>query len=234
MNQAKLDEILFNDFTKSIQPFTMVDRPRLHSLFKAVQYIVRAGIQGDFVECGVYRGGCCMLMALTLLSLGDTSRKIYLYDTFAGMPEPGALDVSGDENKDAQHIWSEQQQDDHNEWCYAPLDQVQRNLSSTTFPTDRLVFVQGKTEDTIPHTIPEGIALLRLDTDWYNSTRHEMEHLYPKLAPNGVLISDDYAHWAGHRKAIDDYLAEKAAPLLLTPVSCGAIGVKPVLDKRDP
>lgn len=228
MNQTRQDEIMFKDFYQAIKSFTMVDAPRLFSLYKSVLYIVRAGITGDLVECGVYRGGCCMLMALTLRALGDTSRCIYLYDTFAGMPEPGEFDREASGTKVPKEIWSDQQQQDHNRWCYASLEEVRRNLASTGYASDRLVFAVGRTEETIPGTVPEKIALLRLDTDWYNSTRHELEHLYPRLSANGVLLSDDYGHWEGHRKAIDEYLSSVASPMLLTPVSCGAVGVKTV------
>lgn len=228
MNQTRQDEIMFKDFYQVIKSFTMVDAARLFSLYKSILYIVRAGITGDLVECGVYRGGCCMLMALTLRALGDTSRCIYLYDTFAGMPEPGEFDEEASGTKIPKEIWSAQQEQGHNRWCYASLEEVRRNLASTGFASDRLVFAVGRTEETIPGTVPEKIALLRLDTDWYNSTRHELVHLYPRLSTNGVLLSDDYSHWEGHRKAIDEYLSKFAAPMLLTPVSCGAVGVKTV------
>ena len=226
MNQTTKDEIMFNDFYNAIKPFTMVDSPRLFSLYKSVLYIVRSGIAGDLVECGVYRGGCCMLMALTLRVLGDTSRSIYLYDTFAGMPEPGEFDEEASGTKIPKEIWAAQQEEDHNRWCYASLEEVKRNLASTGFDPDRLYFVEGKTEDSIPGIVPDKIALLRLDTDWYNSTRHELEHLFPRLSVKGVLLSDDYSHWEGHRKAIDEYLSTFAPSMILKPVSCGAVGVK--------
>jgi O-methyltransferase len=91
-------------------------------------------------------------------------------------------------------------------WCYASLDEVRRNLAATGYDPRNLHFVKGPVENTIPEGAPNEIALLRLDTDWYESTKHELLHLYPRLAPRGVLIIDDYGHWKGSRKATDEYL----------------------------
>ena len=100
-------------------------------------------------------------------------------------------------------------------WAYAGLEEVRRNVLSTGYPEDRIAFIQGKVEDTIPGTIPEKIALLRLDTDWYESTRHELTHLYPLLSSSGILIIDDYGHWQGARRAVDEYLGAMPAPTYL-------------------
>jgi O-methyltransferase len=112
-------------------------------------------------------------------------------------------------------------------WCYAGLEEVRVNLASTGYPVDRVHFVRGKVEDTIPGTVPEPIALLRLDTDWYESTKHELTHLFPRLVPGGVLIIDDYGHWQGARQATDEYFASARVPLLLHRVDyTGRIAVK--------
>ena len=111
------DDGEFISLYRRVEPFTMVDLQRLHSLYDTVRYVIRAGVPGDLVECGVYRGGCCMLMALTLDALGETDRRIYLYDTFAGMARPGEHDVSADGRKVAREIWDGHQQGDHNAWC---------------------------------------------------------------------------------------------------------------------
>jgi hypothetical protein len=100
-------------------------------------------------------------------------------------------------------------------WCYSSLDEVRSNMVRTGYPVDRMRFVKGKVEDSIPGQAPAQIALLRLDTDFYESTYHELRHLYPRLAPGGVLIIDDYGHWAGARKATDQYFAELGRPVLL-------------------
>jgi O-methyltransferase len=206
--------------------FTMTSPERMYALFKAVEYVVRNRIPGDLVECGVWKGGSSMMMALALAHFGDTTRTLYLYDTFAGMPAPGELDVD-DKGRAGAATWESMQRDDHNEWCFSPLDEVKRNLAGTGYPADRVVYVQGKVEDTIPGTLPGPTALLRLDTDWYASTRHELEHLYPALVPGGVLLLDDYGAWKGARQATDEYFAGRGLPLLLNRVdSTGRIAVK--------
>jgi O-methyltransferase len=99
-------------------------------------------------------------------------------------------------------------------WCIASLDDVRANLLSTGYPANQIHFVPGKVEQTIPKTLPERLALLRLDTDWYESTKHELEHLYPRLSNDGVLIIDDYGHWRGAREAVDEFFLRSRHPLL--------------------
>jgi hypothetical protein len=116
----------------------------------------------------------------------------------------------------------------HPVWAYAPMDDVQANLSSTGYPAERVHLVRGKVEDTVPGSAPAQIAVLRLDTDWYESTRHELEHLIGRLAPNGVLIIDDYGHWEGARKAVDEWLASFDRPVLLSRIDyTGRMAVVP-------
>jgi hypothetical protein len=115
-------------------------------------------------------------------------------------------------------------------WCNASLDDVTANMRRTGYPPERVTFVEGTVEDTIPRIVPDSIALLRLDTDWYSSTAHELEHLLPLLVPGGVLVLDDYGYWQGARRAVDEYLAQTGIPLLLTPVDyTGRVAVMPGL-----
>jgi O-methyltransferase len=206
--------------------FTMTSVERMYALYKATEHVVKAGVPGDLVECGVWRGGSSMLSALALQRLGDEERTIYLYDTFEGMSEPDERDVSfrGDV---ATGKWQRLKVGEVNEWCYSPLEEVEANMLSTGIDRDRLRFVKGKVEDTLPATMPERISLLRLDTDWYESTYHELRHLFPLLSTGGVLIVDDYGHWEGAREATDRYLAEVDAPILLNRVDyTGRVGVR--------
>jgi hypothetical protein len=209
-----------------VDPFTMTSLERRASLLGAVDHVVRHRIAGDIVECGVWRGGSMMAVALALLARGDTSRQLYLYDTFEGMSPPTGVDrdLAG-ETAQAQLDRAARQE---NIWAEASLEDVQANLWSTGYPRDRLHFVKGPVEQTIPATLPSGVALLRLDTDWYESTRHELHHLYPLLAPHGVLVIDDYGHWQGARQAVDEYFADGTEPVFLHRVDYTArLVVKP-------
>ncbi len=111
--------------------------------------------------------------------------------------------------------------------AYSALDEVKRNLQTIGYPEERISFIKGKVEDTIPKHAPIRIALLRLDTDWYESVYHSLVQLYPLLSPGGILIIDDYGDWAGARKAVDQYFAEhNLHPLLHRIDSTGRICVK--------
>ena len=191
----------------AVSPFTLTGEERVVCLIRATKYIVENRIEGDFVECGVWRGGSMMAVAHTLKRLGDTTRKLFLYDTFAGMTAPTDKDVRFDGV--AAHELIEKVFKDAGAWCYADKQDVTRNLLSTGYPESNILLVEGKVEETIPRTAPAQICLLRLDTDWYESTRHELTYLYPKLVKNGVLIIDDYEHWRGSKEATDEYFEQR-------------------------
>lgn len=184
-------------------PFTMTSRARMFALYQAVHYLHSNNVGGSVVECGVWRGGSSMVAALTLKELGDTTRDFFLYDTFEGMSEPSEKDVDF-RNTKMKDVWNNVKLEDK-VMCYSTLDEVKQNMESTGYPPSRFHYVKGKVEDTIPNAIPDRIALLRLDTDWYESTKHEMTHLFPRLVKNGILIIDDYGHWKGARAAVDEY-----------------------------
>jgi O-methyltransferase len=190
----------------SLKPFTMTSSERLWSLINAVRHAVSNEIPGDFVECGVWRGGSVMAMVTELSDLGVTDRKIWLYDTFAGMTDPTAADVEAGTGVTAADMLSTTAvADGDNVWCVAGLPDVQANVRSTGYPFENFTFVEGDVAQTLKSIFPETISLLRLDTDWYESTRMELEVLYPRLAVGGVCIFDDYGHWQGARKAVDEY-----------------------------
>ncbi len=203
---SKIDEEIY----KKVQPYTMSNPDPIYSLITATRYIVENQIEGDFVECGTWSGGCSMAIALTLLELGDTNRNIWVYDTFAGMTEPGDLDVTyGNKVMSALPYWKNKNgSNSGSDWANISLDQVKANLSSTNYPMQKIQFVEGNVLETLDHVFPNSIALLRLDTDWYDSTRKEMFTLYPKLSLGGVCIVDDYGAWAGSKQAVDEFLSQ--------------------------
>lgn len=210
-----------------VKPYTMTTPERIASLVNAVNYLVKNNIEGDFVECGVWRGGSTMAAIDTLIKAKDTTREIYLYDTFEGMSEPTEADkvFTG---TTADHLMNTTDKEDPTSvWCYSALDEVQQNVGTLKYPSQKVHYIKGKVEDTIPGTMPGKIALLRLDTDWYESTAHELKYLYPLLVPGGVIIIDDYGHWEGARKAVDEYIENEKLQLLLNRIDyTGRIGIK--------
>jgi O-methyltransferase len=211
------------ELVRRVSPYTMTTPERIYGLKTAVEYLVAHDVPGTIVECGVWRGGSMMVVADTLLSLGATERDLYLFDTFEGMTKPTK------EDGDQAMARFEQQKtgDDSSDWCYASLADVQACLGQTGYPPNKIHFVKGKVEETIPEQAPEEIALLRLDTDWYTSTRHELVHLFPRLVKGGVLFIDDYGRWQGARQAIDEYFSQNNIKMLLNRLdTTGRIGIK--------
>jgi hypothetical protein len=201
---------------ESVKGLTATGPQRIVGLMDAVKYIVANRIEGAVVECGVWRGGSIMAAARTLIEAGDDKRDLYLFDTFDGTKADSLL------------VPGQRKEDMDNYWCYAGMESVRKNMLSTGYPEARIHMIPGKVEDTLPQQAPERIALLRLDTDWYESTRHELIHLYPRLAPHGVLIIDDYGHWEGARRAVDEYFAGlKPRPFLNRMDYSGRLVVKP-------
>jgi O-methyltransferase len=187
---------------------------RDYALYESVQYIVAAGISGDIVECGVWAGASAALAARTLGAIG-AHRRIWLYDTFGDFPYPGEHDEWG----------VREQQGREGPYERSPsLEEVKNNMATTGH--DDVVFIKGLVEETLPAQAPNEIALLRLDTDWCESTRHELEHLYPRLSRGGVLIIDDYGHFQGARRAVDEYFHDQ--PVLLNRIDyTGRLVIKP-------
>lgn len=216
------------EILSKVRDYTMSGAERLTGLISAVNYVVGNRLEGDFVECGVWRGGSMMAAALALLSQADNSRRLFLFDTFEGMTPPTAKDkVFSGEGADV-ILAKTERKEGPGVWAIASQKDVDQNMRSTGYPAERIHLIKGKVEDTVPQHAPEKIALLRLDTDWYESTKHELVHLYPRLVPNGVLIVDDYGHWQGARQAVDEYFAgQKFKPLLNRLDYTGRLVIKP-------
>jgi O-methyltransferase len=196
--------------------FTMTSPEAIVTLAAAVRYLGDRRVPGAFVECGVWKGGSMMAVARTLVQTGRDNTELYLFDTFEGMTAPTEQDVSREGEPAAALLARDADRDHSLLWARAPMSAVQQAMLTVGYPEHRTHYVQGRVEDTVPAAAPAEIALLRLDTDWYESTRHELRHLYPRLQPGGVLILDDYGWWGGARKAADEYFSGlESRPLLV-------------------
>jgi len=195
-----------------VRPYTLTSHERVVALRDAVRCLVANRVEGDIVECGVWRGGSMLVIVLTLLAHGVTDRDLWLYDTFTHMPFPGEHDYD---------VWSRWTGDYYDEFANnpfydnVPADTVRALLVDAGYPAERLHLVAGMVEETIPAQVPDDIALLRLDTDLYESTAHELRHLFPRLVPSGVLIVDDYGHFMGSKRATDEFFASHGVTPLL-------------------
>ena len=223
----------FSPFQKQlvnkVRGYTMTSPERIAVLESAVRHLVGNRFPGAFVECGLAKGGSSMAMAYTLLDMSVSDRDFYLYDTFEGMPEPEVVD-RGRYGEAAVLSWRKhRRRSKRDSWIEHDLEEVRANLLMTGYPEARLHFVKGMVEQTLATAAPEGaIALLRLDTDWYSSTRAELDHLFPKLVRGGIMIIDDYFRWTGARKAVDDYVTEHNVPIFWARIDDAAVvGVKP-------
>lgn len=193
---------------KRVRPYTMTGMERVLALRDSVRYISATKIPGDICECGVWRGGSMMVVALTLVEMGDTTRDLYLFDTFTGPPEPGSKDSPTASAELAAALKVP-------ELAHLPTDEVRAKLEETGYPAEKIHLVRGLVEDTIPDQAPGRLALLRLDTDYYTSTAHEMRHLYGRISPGGILIIDDYGKFVGARTAVDEYFNTSGQQVLL-------------------
>lgn len=199
----------------AVRRYTMTSPERVFALVNAVRWLVDEKVDGAFVECGVWRGGSMMAAARALLDAGAHDRELFLFDTFDGMTAPTAEDRDFRGRRALAKFRRTQRDANSSEWCRAALVEVRANLARTGYPSHLLHFVKGSVEQTLPEAAPDRIALLRLDTDWYASTKHELVHLWPRLVPGGVCIIDDYGYWAGSRQAVDEYFAEHGIRVLM-------------------
>lgn len=165
----------------------------------AVEFIVKNHIKGDLVEVGVFRGIMVLCMLLKLEQMGDTSRKIHLYDTFSGMTEASDVDVDPGGTSGSAELKS------NPTMCLAPLDVVKNNIVLADYPSENIYYHMGDVRLVDPDTIPSEIAFLRLDTDFYDSTKYELEHFEPRVVDKGVVCIDDYGWWQGATKAVDEF-----------------------------
>ena len=190
------------------QKISMTSPERLWAVSRTVQYLEQNDVSGDFVECGVWRGGSSFLMAQTLSRLARFDRDLYLFDTFEGMPESSKFDRAHDGRPAASILKAEEGAKASSlVWAVSPYEEVLGNMRASAYPEHRFKLVKGDVRTTLLESAPDRIALARLDTDWYESTRVELEILMPRMVKGGIVIVDDYGHWSGSRKAVDEWFA---------------------------
>lgn len=205
-----------SDAIERVREFTKSSTERLEAMAWSLRIVDAEHVPGDVVEVGVWRCGNIMLSRLL-----SPSRICWAYDTFNGMTEPDPdLDVKAHglpmraldkyhSKKAAGRQW--------NAW---PLREVMRDFHNSGITTDRMHFVEGPVEQTLQMAVPDHIAVLRLDVDWHLPTKASLEALYPLVVNGGFLIVDDYGHWAGCRKAVDDYFGVDVPPHMDVDYTC--------------
>jgi len=218
----------YNEVINLVKSYTVTKPQSIVALVDSVKYVVNNKIPGSIVECGVWRGGSMMAIAKTLLDLNQSDRELYLFDTFEGMPKPTNFDRRKRDNQKAiVDFKKEQTGNNSSDWVMASIEDVKKAVYSVGYNKNKIHFIKGLVEQTIPDKAPGVISLLRLDTDWYESTSHELVHLFPRLSNGGVIILDDYDHWTGSKKAVDEYISNNNVPLLLNRIHRGGrIGIK--------
>lgn len=208
---------------------TMVGPARLAATALACEYVVREEIPGDFVECGVWRGGNSILAKIIFSKLNARSRKVWLFDTFQGMTKPTDKDFRfGSKESALETYLNSKHEISGSKWCRAELDEVKNNFFKMNSNLDNVKFVSGDIAETLKEefNIPKEISVLRLDTDWYESTLLALEYLYPRLSKNGVIIIDDFGHWEGSRNAVEKFFVNKNQPLFNVIDYTGRMGIK--------
>ena len=217
--------------------WTMCSPLNQHLVMESTKYVVQNSIEGDIVECGVWRGGMMQIVARTILSLEDrlgkqiNLQKLWLYDTFEGMPEPDhELDRDMYQGEHASIKMRREpkfgEDGKHTVWCIADLSDVKNGLASTNYPQSSINYIKGLVEETLPSQSPLKIAILRVDTDWYSSTKHIMQNLFDKVVEGGVIIFDDYESWEGARTAVNEFFDERNLHPLLIRLDKGRVYIK--------
>lgn len=195
---------------RKVSTHTMSSFERLATLWSQVRHLDQTGVPGDLVECGVWKGGSSGMMALAHMRAGTPTRSIHLFDSFEGLPEPdAAVDGAKAVRYSSNHASGKKESIGK---CVGPLEDNQQLMGEIIqYPRDHVVYHKGWFENTIP-ALPKTfgpIALLRLDGDWYESTKVCLDHLYDRVAPGGIVVIDDYGHWEGCKKAVDEFFRKR-------------------------
>ncbi len=195
-----------------VSKYSMTTRIRIYNLLQALKYVKQKSIKGDFVECGVWKGGNLILFQKFIeKDFKDENRTIFAFDTFEGMNEPDENDFDLKTKISAKNLLEVEKDKKSNLWGVCSLEDVKENILENCSSLKNIKFVKGKVENTLDDldNLPQKISVLRLDTDWYKSTKKELEVLYDRVSSGGVIIIDDYGHWGGSKKSVDEFFAGK-------------------------
>jgi len=195
--RVRLSSSSFSKIYRNIRPYTICGTQRLRALYQAVEKVDKAGTPGDIVECGVAKGGSAALMGLASKELGMHARKLWLFDTFEGMPMPEAINPDFDIAKS------------YTGECRGTLEDVS-SLFAELELLDRTVMVKGLIQNSLPNSKLKEIAILHIDTDWFESVKTCLEQLYDRVEPGGIIQIDDYGHWEGAKRAVDEFLETRS------------------------
>ncbi len=200
------------DLINLVSNYSMTPQIRIFNLLQSLRHLKHKNIEGDYVECGVWKGGNLILFKKFLENENQKEKKsIYAFDTFEGMTEPDKNDYDLSNHLDAIDLMKSDKNKSSNIWGVCSIENVKKNLSKNLKNLNGINLIKGPVEKTltIKENIPDCISLLRLDTDWYSSTKKELEVLYEKVTPGGIIIIDDYGHWGGAKKAVDEFFKDK-------------------------
>jgi O-methyltransferase len=202
------DELQAKRIAKSILPYTLVSPERVHNLYRLARRIEREHVPGDVIECGVCNGGSAAVLARSA-SRSRMTRTVWLLDSFEGMPAVTAYDADGADGHTAKsHVGKE----------VGNIEQVKSALKSVGADMARIRIVPGWFQDTFPSVTASHIAILNIDADWYESVKLCLETFYDRVVPGGFISFDDYGHWPGCRKAVDEFFQARKLPYRLNQV----------------
>lgn len=208
---------------------TMVSEEKLIATILSCKYVLDNNIKGDFVECGVAAGGNSIAAAMMFKEY-KSKKKVYLFDTFEGMTIPSEHDFKISDNSLPIKKYNDSIRDGFNQWCYVPLEEVKNNFKKAGVLEKNILFVKGDVTKTLLNKkqLPTSVSVLRLDTDWYESTNSELNYLYPLLSNYGLILIDDYGHWGGQKKAVDKFFtySEYRRPFFTYSDKAGRLGMK--------
>lgn len=213
------EQQLKTSLTRQLLPYSMGGRKALENAFEVTALVEQKKIVGALVECGVAKGGTAAMMALTNRELGTIKRPKWFFDSYEGLPEPTAEDFEGGK---AGHFICPLPKGA----CLGAIEQVSDLMfDKLNLPQNEVHLVKGWFQDTVPvHRERIGpIAVLRLDGDWYESTKVPLENFYDQVSLGGYIIIDDYATCFGSRKAVDEFRAERNITASLCPDGRGGV-----------